>query len=844
MTAQAEGGEVGKAFAELVERAVGVQPFPYQVRIAREGLPEVLFAPTGSGKTLAVVLGWLFRRRFHPDPAVRHGTPRWLVVTLPMRVLVEQVVEQVASWLVNLGLAERVGLHVAVGGHPRGERTWRSRPEDDAVLVGTLDMLLSRALNRGYGESRFLWPVDFGLLHNGTHWVFDEVQLMGDALATSRQLQGLRDKLGTLLPTASTWMSATLDLEALQTADFPVVSRLLRPNEADYTGPLGRFARAPKRVRRLPGPTPRDEHGYAQFLAGKICAAHQRETRTLVVLNSVQRAQQLTKALQERLQGAEDPPAVVTLHARFRPREREAQTRRALAPIQSGEAGLIVVATQVVEAGVDLDAATLFTELAPWPAVVQRAGRCNRRGAYNEGHLSWVVPARAAPYGQEELDEAARRLDALEDRLTTPLELATVEAPGPSSPGHVLRRRDLLELFDTLPDLSGSDIDVSRFIRSGGDLDVELAWRPLGDEGPGEGDPAPDATERCSVPIGVARAWLTSLRQRLRGRAVAWRIDHLDPERRWVSCGPEDLTPGAVVLVDAASGGYRSTTGFDPEALESVEPVRQEAGEGSSPREAIEEAVTLLDLVTADDPSSVLGRWVSLRDHLEHTRNEALRLVGLLEEQDEQVNAWRAAIVDAAALHDLGKAHTLFQKALARLEGSDDATCATRPPAPWAKSGRPGRLRYERPFFRHELASALALLDHPLVVNSRSDWRFADLVVYLVAAHHGRVRLGFRSMPGEGKEAPSTTGRSRQALGVCDGDTLPSVVTPLGELSAARLSLDAMTLGLDASRRPSWSERMLRLRDDPEIGPFRLAFAEALVRLADWRASEAEGTGR
>lgn len=107
MTAQAEGGEVGKAFAELVERAVGVQPFPYQVRIAREGLPEVLFAPTGSGKTLAVVLGWLFRRRFHPDPAVRHGTPRWLVVTLPMRVLVEQVVEQVASWLVNLGLAER-----------------------------------------------------------------------------------------------------------------------------------------------------------------------------------------------------------------------------------------------------------------------------------------------------------------------------------------------------------------------------------------------------------------------------------------------------------------------------------------------------------------------------------------------------------------------------------------------------------------------------------------------------------------------------------------------------------------------------------------------------------------
>jgi CRISPR-associated endonuclease/helicase Cas3 len=38
----------------------------------------------------------------------------------------------------------------------------------------------------------------------------------------------------------------------------------------------------------------------------------------------------------------------------------------------------------------------------------------------------------------------------------------------------------------------------------------------------------------------------------------------------------------------------------------------------------------------------------------------------------------------------------------------------------------------------------------------------------------------------------------------------------------------------------SWLERTLRLRDDPALGPFRLAYLETLVRVADWRASEEE----
>ena len=46
-----------------------------------------------------------------------------------------------------------------------------------------------------------------------------------------------------------------------------------------------------------------------------------------------------------------------------------------------------------------------------------------------------------------------------------------------------------------------------------------------------------------------------------------------------------------------------------------------------------------------------------------------------------------------------------------------------------------------------------------------------------------------------------------------------------------------MELGENETTGPSWLSRMLTLRDDPGSGVFRLAFLEALLRVADWRAS-------
>jgi len=64
-----------------------------------------------------------------------------------MRVLVEQT-EQVARQLTqSIPDTHRPTVHVAMGGEDTGE--WFLYPERAAIIIGTQDMLLSRALNRG-----------------------------------------------------------------------------------------------------------------------------------------------------------------------------------------------------------------------------------------------------------------------------------------------------------------------------------------------------------------------------------------------------------------------------------------------------------------------------------------------------------------------------------------------------------------------------------------------------------------------------------------------------------------------------------------------------------------------
>ncbi len=778
-----------REFDRFFKQATGESPYDYQRELGlADPPPAVVEVPTGSGKTAAALSSWLFARRVR-----RHG-PRRLVYALPMRTLVEQTRDVAIGIRENLELGEaELPIRIVMGGE--ADTDWLGHPEQDQILIGTIDMLLSRALNRGYGESRFAWPISFGLLNADCRWVFDEVQLMGPARTTSAQLDGLRSSFGTALPCETIWMSATVDRDALRTVDRLELGEVMTLPARDRKGKLGKRLTATKTLRceDLSGVK---STAVPQAIAELALQHHQADTRTLVVLNRVEMAQQVFAELLKRAEG-DDPPRVVLLHSRFRPRDREAHMSQALAdPVA---AGTIVVATQVIEAGVDFSSRVLITETAPFSSMVQRLGRCNRAGEYPEADVVWLdhlgaVPDTeagrkdAAPYLPEDLNSARSALEGLAGASLSPQALEGIEVPEvPDSPV-ILRRRDLIDLFDTSPDLSGLDVDVAPFIRDDDERSVLACFREIEASQPVETG-WPEEDELVQIPLASIR------------RRRCWKADHVDGT--WQRLFGSEVPPGSTVILDAAEGGYTPKLGWNGRSRDHVDPIALPAP--SDPPEGFSSENQ------GTEPQE-LGEHLS---RVEAAAKEITRQLGL-DEHAEPIAA-------AAALHDLGKAHPVFQETLRTVMGIDGDQAADG--RLWAKSGKRGG-RHQRPYFRHELASALAIraLDGEVELPSR------ELTTYLVAAHHGRVRLSIRPAPDERQDAPPD---APFALGIIDGDSLPAVETPLGTVPETTLTLRCMELGAE----DSWTNSVLALRDSPEFGPFRLTFLEAIVRIADWRGS-------
>lgn len=774
------------AYRDLFLRATGHAAHPYQERLATGGsLPSVLRVPTGSGKTQAILVAWLYRRLF-AEPELREATPRRLVYALPMRVLVDQVWRVVAEVLDRLRLPEeQVGRHLLMGGRPA--RDWVRRPEQPAVLVGTVDMLVSRALHRGYSAGRSRWPIDFGLLNADCLWVLDETQLMGVAVTTAAQMDGLRDKLGTFRPCSTIWMSATVDPRTIATVDRPRVGDVFALGSDDLAGDLGARLHARKRLERR-------DAGVAEVVADE----HAEGSLTLAVHNTVRAAVDTYRRLRRRQPQAS--PELLLLHSRFRPPDRSRLTDLLTAPVPP--AGRIVCATQVVEAGVDISARLLVTEVAPWSSVVQRLGRCNRYGEMETGLVRWVDPKRPEPYDAAELARARTLLERLEGADASPHALSELEVdePPPAIPA-VLRRRDLLDLFDTAPDLSGGDLDVSRFIRDAEDVDCRVFWRSwTGDDPPPELS-APGQDELCPAPAG-------DVRKLLEGGRPGFVWDALLDRWRRVRAG--EVRPGMEVLLPSSAGGYSADTGWDPATKEPVEPIPT----GGSRPDA-----------NWTDPDGRIGAWVDLATHTRDVEAEAVTVcAGALDgSTPEEVGR---VLRLAARGHDIGKALERWQQAL--LAGAEtDAERTDREGTVWAKSARWVRAGERNP--RHELASALALLRSGWLAE-RLEGPWVDLALFLVAAHHGKARATIQRWPDE---------PDGQILGVREGERLPAITLDDLSLAELELRLDPLRMG-DGPDGASWAARMLRLVDHPALGPFRMAHLEALLRVADWRASERE----
>jgi CRISPR-associated endonuclease/helicase Cas3 len=164
-----------------------------------------------------------------------------------------------------------------------------------------------------------------------------------------------------------------------------------------------------------------------------------RGKRVALVMNSVKRAIDLYKHLKQELD-----EEVILAHGHL------PESKRTFLKDIGMRQSYFVVATQVIEAGIDLDFDLMVTECCPADRLVQRAGRVARHR--DEGEL-WVLP----PYEHQPYDPELIRLtwDGLKDgeNLTYERSRELIELTYNKLPNLELNLRlfNALRLLDTIP---------------------------------------------------------------------------------------------------------------------------------------------------------------------------------------------------------------------------------------------------------------------------------------------------------------------------------------------------------------------------------------------------------
>lgn len=962
--------------------AASPDPFPWQRRlvhdIAETGVwPGLLDLPTGSGKTAALDAAVFLL-------ALRGDQPRRMVFVVDRRIVVHQAAqraERIAERLrraregVLLTVAERLrglaGLDSAQppleyaelrGGIVR-DNDWARRPDVPTVIVSTVDQVGSRLLFRGYGVSNGMRPVHAGLLGNDVLYLLDEVHLarpFAETLGAIRHHYRPPENAG--LPNRF----SVVELSATPSSGVPDDVLRLGNDDRDQavTPVLARRLTASKPARvKLVKVSGSDQANHRAELAS-VAADEARVlldrpgVRTVgIVVNRVDTAARVHRLLDEQ------KIETVLLTGRMRPLDRDQILEEYQDRLRTGRsrddnvAPLVLVATQAVEAGADIDLDGLVTECAPLDALIQRFGRVDRAGdcaarGYRAASVILATSADVAAEAEDPVYGDRLRLtwQWLQNRPLdfginsfridpeTRRDLSSVPREAPYlMPSHL----DRWVQTSATPD---ADPDPAHWLHGvqPGSLEVNVVWRAdvLAEAfaGLNAAESAverlvslvslcpPGSGEAMSLPLWAVRAWLMEIQSSNRA-VVSFSDTALDgavdadavgsapaavaPALSWggdastVVATTNDIRPGSTLVVPSTYGGIRAGN-WDATAHEAVRDLGMEvqasqraravlrlyptlgAGALVIPQPAsepdqddqdrdtaigwLDELADRIDGSDAADPqllrvvkalarepkpgvlaieiaparqngqpplrmfvirsrrvvpalrrrheppgadsepatSSFLGAEVSLDQHLSDVERWARRL--------GDACGFPAAIVAdlglAGRLHDLGKVDQRFQQILRGGEvvaGSDPLAKSIVPADDYRRRRRAEQLSRYPARTRHELAS-VALVEHDRKLRDQAnDW---ELVLHLIASHHGYARP---LVPVSVDNAPE------QLRAEVDGRVLDACS-------------DHGLLRLD-SGVPQRFWRCVR-----RYGWYGLAWLEAVLRLADHRASEERAT--
>lgn len=526
------------------------KPYQWQIRlmlyIAEHGYwPQGIGAPTASGKTCVIDVhvflnamaglvsaeGSAESQKLAGMPLQR--VPRRLALTVNRRSLVDDQFDEASALqkriqaensesdgldIYRKGLERRSAINdgiqqeslsprmiaVELRGGISPDREWRYYPQTCAVICATPDMFGSRLLFRGYGTSRTMRSMEAGLLAYDTVLIVDEAHLSRQLLKTTRQVARIENMA--VMPLAKQIAS----LQVVETTATPAsddTHSMVSVEESDFDidSALKKRLCTPKFVFvSLDFEKPKDE--IDAIVSKCVELIHDNEDADRLsdsgphvlgcVLNTLDKGKAVAKALakQCKKEGIRRPIDVYVGPMRAYDKRKVAEKLRSLSSMDPQDAPCCIIGTQTLEVGIDVDFANMVTEIAPGSALVQRAGRVNRRGIRSEGSVyvfgldlqkfnEKKQAQETSPYVPEDIYAARDWLNSLNmeeadapDISAWSLIMSKSPAPG-EKPGRLLFQRlepwDVENLSVTDEDLC-ADISMTDLQQGHSDLNIWL----------------------------------------------------------------------------------------------------------------------------------------------------------------------------------------------------------------------------------------------------------------------------------------------------------------------------------------------------------------------------------
>lgn len=830
------------AFDARFSALTGNEPFPWQRRLYRRlsgmdsgsvpDIPKSCCLPTGLGKT-SVIAVWML--------ALADGAPlpKRMVYVVNRRTVVDQTTNELRKYADAISEKESLSslrplfdpLSIStLRGQFADNGQWCENPARPAIICGTVDMIGSRLLFSGYRIGFKSRPLHAAFLSQDAILVHDEAHLEPAFQRLVEQIQDHQSRE----PVVPWPKLQVMELTATSKSKSPFELNSVSPdsNTNDYKNPI--VAKRMNAAKALQLHTLSDEKKPQKELTAKSLEFVTSNTAVLVFATSVESVLDIATGL---VKAGVPPENVKTLTGTMRGHERDLLAGDVAKPANKTFARFIpkppadatsgtvyLICTSAGEVGINISADHLICDLSTYESMAQRFGRVNRFGDKLDSQVhvfyptQWdethpLTPARKKTLKLLQSLDGTASPKALGDLPVS--EKADAFAPHPE----ILPATEIL--FDawaltTLRQKLPGRPEVESWLH--GVVPYELpqtkfAWREEVQFLSAQGIPneilielldAYPLTQRelLSEPSYRAHKHLQLLASR-HGDAAAWLVDDFGRVevlslKELADKDNKEQIERMTVLLDPLVGGLSEAGLLDgnsesPVSDQSETLDRCRRKDDDDPPDGMHEVFAVVMPDSGDEDMPEVMRWFARRNTGEarsrkpvllekHVRDVENRLSEIIENLTlgERLNT---CLRLAAKYHDHGKARAVFQTMLGNRSNSGEL---------WAKSGRTGSSLISETY-RHEFGSLHELPSAEELQISEDD---RDLVMHLIAAHHGRARPCF---PRHEIFDPHATDNASEELAL-------KVVQRFGRLQQ-------------------------------RYGRWGLAYLESLLRAADWWAS-------